>query len=59
MIFFRKNKESKFKKKNKKKKYIFFFFWGGGGVGAGGLWLVDSRTVKQAQTNMPLHLLRS
>ena len=46
---------------NKKKKKKFFF-WGGAGVGGGGGWLVgvlDGWTVQQAQTNLPLQLLRS
>ena len=48
MVFFTKNP-------NLKKNY---FFWGGGGGGGGGGG-VDGRTDEQAQTNLPLQLLRS
>ena len=41
----------------KKKKKIFFFRGGGGGGGGGGG--VDGMTDEQAQTNLPLQLLRS
>ena len=41
-----------FLQKSKSKK-ILFFFWGGGGEGGAG------RTDEQAQTNVPLQLLRS
>ena len=45
-------------KESKSKKTFFFVFFlggGGGGVGAG----VDGRTDEQAQTYLPLQLLRS
>ena len=45
-----------------KKKKIFFFFLGGGVGGwwrGGSVWGVDGWTDKQAQTNLPLQLLRS
>ena len=42
----------------KKKKKIFFFGGGGGGRGRG--WGgIDGRTDEEAQTNLPLQLLRS
>ena len=70
MIFF--HRESKSKKPQKiriykKKKiffffFLFFFFFGGGRGAVGEGWgggMVDGWTVEQAQTNLPLQLLRS
>ena len=50
-----------FDKESISKKNVCFFFWGGGGGGGGdgAGWVVDVWTDEQAQTNLPLQLLRS
>ena len=47
-----------FHKESKAEKKIFFFFLGGGGGGGGEGGGVDGWTDRQAQTNLPLQLLK-